>query len=931
MKFFIPNRTHLLRLFIFCLLGVISYSAHSQVPGNDQCNNPDTLYSSTSCNNVSGVFEGATATALIGAHCGSALSGDVWFVFTAQTAYPEIRLSGMGSNLDGAPRLQILTTNCAGTYTNLNCVSGTNVTSLTLPTTAVNAGAGLVVGQQYWVRIFTGGAAPHTAGAASTWAYNICIVDRSPGRCEQSKSYVNITRGSTGGTVQTGDTLEMRGTFVVYSQAADSIGFYDTLKAGAGLRLVPGSIMLRTNEGKQYLAFTDTDADLDAGHRTAVSGDTAILMHLGGGAHKNRRGKLRLNSRPVVYGSPCIVMATYRVVVYATYGTKIRFGGGRYHYRDSATGVFYNRVFKNDSFIVYQSPGLCPNAVSVSNAVGVESNGTFGADSTVPIARNRTTGTPYTPTYTLYPFFPGGGPQDYYYGIVNNTSARYSTVQTWAKPDASSPSFRVFSLIDVAGDHTGAANPARGNPPCDTTLPVSASNPCGYMMFINSAYRTDTVFQYTVSGLCPNTYYEISAWFKNMCYKCGCDSLGRGATAAGYIPFAPGDSSGVQPNVAFDINGTDYYTTGNIAYVGLGVGPRGSDTANRWVKRGFVYLTGLTETGFTLTLRNNAPGGGGNDWALDDITVATCLPNMQYSPSTNPTICQNNSITVNDTIRSFFNNYQHYKWQRSTDGGNTWTDVTAPASQSPTLVGGAWQYITSYTIPTANATLANNGDQYRVVVATTSSNLANTDCNVTDGVSIITVNVIDCGVPFNTEMIQFSGKLVNNHASLKWTTSREDEPVKYEIERSTDGSNFNLIGTVNGHNSGAETNNYSFTDPSPVSGKYYYRVVIVNANGKKKHSRTISLSNASLQSFNLTGIINPFSKVLEFEVTMPDNERLTVELLDLFGKPVRKHTYNVIAGVNSLYFHDMESLPPGMYVFLVKSQNKTISRKVIKK
>ena len=164
----------------------------------------------------------------------------------------------------------------------------------------------------------------------------------------------------------------------------------------------------------------------------------------------------------------------------------------------------------------------------------------------------------------------------------------------------SSPSYRVFTLWDIIGDHTGAANTSQGNPPCDTTKPVSPTNPCGYMLIINSAYKTDTAFQYTVSNLCPNTNYEISAWMRNICYKCGCDSNGVGASGAGYIPLATGDSSGVQPNLAFQVNGVDYYTTGNIRYTGTT--PTGSDATNSWIKKGFTYLTGINQTSFTLNL-----------------------------------------------------------------------------------------------------------------------------------------------------------------------------------------------------------------------------------------------------------------------------------------------------------------------------------------
>ncbi len=156
----------------------------------------------------------------------------------------------------------------------------------------------------------------------------------------------------------------------------------------------------------------------------------------------------------------------------------------------------------------------------------------------------------------------------------------------------------------------------------------------------------------------------------------------------------------------------------------LGTTATNSDANNQWVKRGFTYLTGAAQTSFTLTLRNNAPGGGGNDWALDDIAVATCLPSMSYSPSLAPNVCEGGSLAIHDTIRSYLNNYTHYMWQKSVDNGSSWADVTAPASATlGSPVNGQYEFITSYTIPPANTTMADSGTLYRVLVATAASNL----------------------------------------------------------------------------------------------------------------------------------------------------------------------------------------------------------------
>jgi trimeric autotransporter adhesin len=863
----------------------------------------------------------------------SACSGtpgvDVWYRFTASTHYPVIALSSIGTDLRSGTgtKLQLYSGACGG-LSSMACVTGTGST-LTLNTATAVGGAGLTPGTTYFVRVYHASLTA-TTNTSTTWGFTICVTDPTAGRIDFGKSYVNISKGLNGGTVDPGDTLEIRATFVVFSGTMDSLAFYDTLTGNDGLRYVPNSMALRTNEGKLYKGYLDPFDNADAAW-IGTGADTTIRINMGLQATQSARGKLRNSSRPSFYGGTCIIMATYRAVVYGSYNSKVNFGGGAFTSRDTITGLSTKINFKKDSIMIYQSPGLCPNAVSPTNAVGVEFNGTFGTPATgAPLARNRTS-SPYVAGYVKQLFQSGSGPQDYYYGIANNTSARYTTLQNWGKADGSSPSYRVHTVWDIIGDHTNASNPVVGNPPCDTTQPVSASNPCGYMLVINSAYKTDTAFQYTVTNLCPNTYYEISAWVRNVCYKCGCDSTGTGAGSAGYIPLATGDSSGVQPNLAFEVNGTHYYTTGNIRY--QGVGPTTSDASNRWVKKGFTYLTGSSETSFTLTIRNNAPGGGGNDWALDDIAVATCLPRMSFSPSLTPTMCDSTYITLVDTVRSYFNNYNYYQWQRSTDGGATWTNLAgASGVATPAWNGSAWEYLTGFVVTPPNATLANNGDRYRVIVATTAANLTNVDCQVTDGTSITTLSVIDCGIPLKTELLSFTGKVINQHGDLLWTTSKETQALQFDVERSDDGISFRKIATINSYNNyQTDVNRYTFTDPAPVSGNTFYRILMTNSDQKKKYSRTIRFNKEVSARFELVNVVNPFYDKIDIDVSVPEDGKIEVYLSDMFGKTIRKSNHFTRQGINSLYLFNTETLTPGMYVLQVSYNGTVIGRKVIKK
>ncbi len=793
-----PSGTGSVANFNICITNVAS------PPGNDNCSGAILLTSGTTCSNISGTLINATASSpVVPGSCGNALAPDIWYSFVAQSAYPLINLSSIGLNMQTNGRVQLLTGSCGALVPVGTCHSIPAASSTTLNTVNNPGGLGLTIGQTYYIRITHNTlVAPVGAG---TYTFNICVTDPVPVAktiIDYSKTYVNITAGTVGGTVNPGDELEIRATLVVVGAAKsiDSVAFYDTLKAGIGITLKSGTIATRTNEGKIYQLFTDTGADADAGWTTPVGADLALQINIGTGATKTSRGGLTGASKPSFYSSTCIIMATYRVIVGAVYGTKINFGGGAFTYRDVAGGFGVKIDFPTDSLMVFQSVGICPNTVTQSNILGDEFNGTFGAPAVSAGSQNR--GTSPNTNYTYQAFNPGG-PGDYYYGVPNNTSANNTVVQTVAKPGGAP---RVFGLWDITGDHTGASNTAKGNKPCDATLPISASNPCGYMLVVNAAYRTDVAFNFTVSGACPNTYYEISAWIKNICYKCGCDVNGSGASGAGYIPTAAGDSSGVRPNLAYKINGVDYYTTGDIVYQGLGGTQTASDTLNNWVRRSFVYLTGPTETSFLLTLRNNAPGGGGNDWALDDITLRTCYPNMSYSPSVTPNVCANSTITITDTVRSYYNTYVQYKWQRSTNGGNTWTDIAGTtATATPVVVNGMYQFVTTYIVPRTFTTLANNGNQYRVVVATTVANLAST-CNFSDVIPI-TVTIVNCididddndGIP---DYVEFNNPVALQDANSNGIPNWNDPTYPGFVDFNSDGVNDNFDWGADSNNDG---------------------------------------------------------------------------------------------------------------------------------
>ena len=104
----------------------------------------------------------------------------------------------------------------------------------------------------------------------------------------------------------------------------------------------------------------------------------------------------------------------------------------------------------------------------------------------------------------------------------------------------------------------------------------------------------------------------------------------------------------------------------------------------------------------------------------------------------------------------------------------------------------------------------------------------------------------------------------------------------------------------------------------------------MNSSGKIKYSQIISL-NEEANEFRLNNAVNPFSYELNFEVEVPENTKIDAVLTNLSGKPLRRESFIVYGGVNSLTISNTETLPPGMYILQVTNRQKVINKKLMKK
>lgn len=171
----------------------------------------------------------------------------------------------------------------------------------------------------------------------------------------------------------------------------------------------------------------------------------------------------------------------------------------------------------------------------------------------------------------------------------------------------------------------------------------NSPNKDGYMMVVNASFNPGKFYEKVVDGLCGNTTYQFSADIINV--------------------VKSNVSNHIDPDVAFLLDDKIIYTTGII--------PKNET----WITYGFTFTTAPGQTSVKLTLRNNAPGGYGNDLALDNISFRACGPTAFLGITSGQTVylcTDDDPITIQANVDNNLENY--FLWQLSMDKIN-WSEV----------------------------------------------------------------------------------------------------------------------------------------------------------------------------------------------------------------------------------------------------------------
>ncbi|PAW93209.1 hypothetical protein CKK33_06745 [Mucilaginibacter sp. MD40] len=281
---------------------------------------------------------------------------------------------------------------------------------------------------------------------------------------------------------------------------------------------------------------------------------------------------------------------------------------------------------------------------------------------------------PKFPT-TDYKYVTAVCPQDGEYGIAKSVTGCYGN--TWNS---------------ILKDHTGN----------DGYMMVVNADNIANKEFFSKATTADGT---NVGVLCENTTYEFSAYILNV--------------------VRPDLIDYIKPKITFVIT----TLAGDIIKQSPPTEiPETSDPAG-WQKYGVFFTTPVGVNAVIVKMINNAPGGKGNDFVMDDIAFRPCIPDVvQINFSTDASGAPKNQCADVDgsyTIKAVPPAGYDFVWQQNINGAG-WVDIN---ESTPTL---------TRKFPAGSAV---GVYQYRLGVAK-AGNLSTQNCRVYSNAVTININAV---------------------------------------------------------------------------------------------------------------------------------------------------------------------------------------------
>ena len=289
--------------------------------------------------------------------------------------------------------------------------------------------------------------------------------------------------------------------------------------------------------------------------------------------------------------------------------------------------------------------------------------------------------------------------------------------------------------------------------------------------------------------------------------------------------------------------------------------------------------------------------------------------------------------------------------QFTTDGGNNWTEASIPTNNSLTKVeflstnvavanddkggvfwtsdgGRNWKQMESNTNKEIkDVHPINSGSLLKPLNGTVTGYFVGNDGLV--------IKSTDELLP--VELLTLFTSIKNNSVTLFWETATEVDNYGFEVARcensNVKGETWQTVGFVQGHGNSNSVKSYSFTDKNLKSGKYLYRLKMIDTDGSFEYSNEVEVDVTLPTEFTLMqNYPNPFNAQTKIKFTIPpgaNNNKVTLKLFNILGEEIKTLLNEELeAGFHEVDFN-ASNLASGVFIYRIEWDDKFKVKKMM--
>jgi hypothetical protein len=170
----------------------------------------------------------------------------------------------------------------------------------------------------------------------------------------------------------------------------------------------------------------------------------------------------------------------------------------------------------------------------------------------------------------------------------------------------------------------------------------------------------------------------------------------------------------------------------------------------------------------------------------------------------------------------------------------------------------------------------------------------------------------------------------NQEVDLNWTTMMESNVDHFEIQRSGDAMNFQILDSIESKMKISTSEyqlKYSYSDTHPLKGTSYYRVKVVGRNGYTTLSPVVQMNNNRFEGTRIYPTLVQNNMIF---IESDKNLRAAkMEFFDLSGKKISETNWESLNGRQNVQISKSGMLPTGTYIARLSSNGQDVKTQLV--